>query len=131
MLCKVTKITLPHGCSPVNLLHIFMTPFTKTTSGRMLLIKESFKVYGIDRRISYSGIFSRASPILILVYFFFLCVDFCLIMARHLLSSTESKFSLNFILNAHSWKRPLYLTHSLPMHPFSTPLKHQKRERMD
>ena len=32
------EITLRHGCSPVNLLHIFRTPFHKSTSGRLLLI---------------------------------------------------------------------------------------------
>ena len=26
------EITLRHGCSPVNLLHIFRTPFAKKTS---------------------------------------------------------------------------------------------------
>ena len=31
------EITLLHVCSPVNLLHIFRTVFTKNTSGRMLL----------------------------------------------------------------------------------------------
>ena len=31
------EITLWHGCSPVNLLHILRTPFTKNTSGRLLL----------------------------------------------------------------------------------------------
>ena len=31
------EITLRHGCSPVNLLHIFRTPFTKNTSGWLLL----------------------------------------------------------------------------------------------
>ena len=31
------QITLRHGCSPVNLLHIFRTPFPKNTSGRLLL----------------------------------------------------------------------------------------------
>ena len=31
------KITLQHGCSPVNLLHIFRTPFPKDTSGGLLL----------------------------------------------------------------------------------------------
>ena len=34
------KITLWHGCSPVNLLHIFRTPFTKNTSERLLLCPE-------------------------------------------------------------------------------------------
>ena len=31
------EITLRHGCSPVNLLYIFRTPFLKNTSGRLLL----------------------------------------------------------------------------------------------
>ena len=31
------EITIPHGCSPVNLLHIFRTPFLKNTSGGLLL----------------------------------------------------------------------------------------------
>ena len=33
----VKNLTLRHGCSPVNLLHIFRTPFHKNTSGRLLL----------------------------------------------------------------------------------------------
>ena len=33
------EITLPHGCSPVNLLHIFRTTFHKKTSGEMLLFE--------------------------------------------------------------------------------------------
>ena len=33
----VIEITLRHGCSPENLLHIFRTPFYKNTSGRLLL----------------------------------------------------------------------------------------------
>ena len=31
------EIALRHGCSPVNLLHIFRTPFLTNTSGRLLL----------------------------------------------------------------------------------------------
>ena len=31
------EITLEHGCSPVNLLHIFRIPSLKNTSGRLLL----------------------------------------------------------------------------------------------
>ena len=34
---NVIEITLRHGCSPVNLLHIFRTPFPKNTSGWLLL----------------------------------------------------------------------------------------------
>ena len=35
--CNFIEITLRHGCFPVNLLHIFGTPFLKNTSGRLLL----------------------------------------------------------------------------------------------
>ena len=34
---QLIEITLRHGCSPVNLLHIFRTPFLKNTSGWLLL----------------------------------------------------------------------------------------------
>ena len=32
---------LRHGCSPVNLLHIFRTAFPKNSSGRLLLVVSS------------------------------------------------------------------------------------------
>ena len=34
------KIILRHGCSPVNLLHIFGTTFSKNTSAQLLLVIE-------------------------------------------------------------------------------------------
>ena len=37
MLCNFIEITLLHGCSPVNLLHIFKTPFYKNNPGGLLL----------------------------------------------------------------------------------------------
>ena len=37
LLSNFTEIALWHGCSPVNLLHIFRTPFPKNTSGGLLL----------------------------------------------------------------------------------------------
>ena len=37
LLCNFIEITLRHGCYPVNLLHIFGTPFTKNTSGQLLV----------------------------------------------------------------------------------------------
>ena len=40
LLCNFIEIPLRHGCSPVNLLHIFRIPFTKKTSGRLLLHSE-------------------------------------------------------------------------------------------
>ena len=38
------KITLQHGCSLVNLLHVFRTPFHKNISGRLLLQYVSLNV---------------------------------------------------------------------------------------
>ena len=37
LLCNFIEIALRHGCSPVNLLHIFRTPFPKNTSWWLLL----------------------------------------------------------------------------------------------
>ena len=36
-LCNSIEITLQYRCSPVNLAHIFRTPFPKNTSGRLLM----------------------------------------------------------------------------------------------
>ena len=36
LLCNFIEIALRHGCTPVNLLHIFRTPFSKNTSGWLL-----------------------------------------------------------------------------------------------
>ena len=32
------EITLRHGCAPINLLHIFRTPFPKNTSEGLILL---------------------------------------------------------------------------------------------
>ena len=40
LLCHFVEITLQHGCSPVNLLPIFRTPFPKSTSRELLLNKK-------------------------------------------------------------------------------------------
>ena len=39
------QITFRHGCSPVNLLHIFRTPFVKNTSRRLLLNVSDFNYF--------------------------------------------------------------------------------------
>ena len=41
--CNFIEITLRHGCSPVDLLHVFRIPFLKSTSGRHLL-----KIFWMD-----------------------------------------------------------------------------------
>ena len=56
------EITLPHGCFPVNLLHIFRTPFLKNTSGRLLL-KISINLQMVSEvavyRCSINPVFSK------------------------------------------------------------------------
>ena len=37
------EIALRHGCSPVNLLHIFKIPFPKKTTGRLHLLRYSIR----------------------------------------------------------------------------------------
>ena len=61
------EIALRHGCSTVNLLHIFRTPFPKNTSGRLLLRVADSALYGKIRfRVnSYSGIFYAVWRLLI------------------------------------------------------------------
>ena len=38
------EITIRHGCSPVDLLHTFRTPFPKNTTRRLLLYFYSFSL---------------------------------------------------------------------------------------
>ena len=63
LLCNFIEITLRHGCSPVNLLSIFRTRFTKNTSG-LLLLKYGKRNSHLDKIIAKTNecvesIFSR------------------------------------------------------------------------
>ena len=51
---NLVEIVLRHGCFPVNLLHIFRTPFPKNTSGRLVLNFLS-KVKDVIRTIATRG----------------------------------------------------------------------------
>ena len=42
--CDFIEIALRHGCSPVNLLHIFRTHFPKNTPGWLVLARASFLI---------------------------------------------------------------------------------------
>ena len=39
LLCNFIEIALRYGCSPVSLLHIFRKPFSRNTSGWLLLVR--------------------------------------------------------------------------------------------
>ena len=42
---KFIEIALRHGCSPLNLLHLFRTPFTKNASGWLHLNISNFLTF--------------------------------------------------------------------------------------
>ena len=42
------EITLWHGCSPVNLLHIFRIPYPKNTSGGLFLAKLTNNKFSVN-----------------------------------------------------------------------------------
>ena len=52
LLCSVIEIVLRHGCSPVNWLHIFRTPFLKKTTGRLVLYLHSWTLTQSERKLS-------------------------------------------------------------------------------
>ena len=55
LLCSFNEIALQHGCSPVNLLHIFRTPFTKNTFGKLFLylLSQPWKFFDTVVKLSY------------------------------------------------------------------------------
>ena len=55
LLFNFIEIELLHGCSPINLLHIFRTPFLKNTSGRLLLDIATLKLYRLCFLPKYSA----------------------------------------------------------------------------
>ena len=60
LLSNFIEIALRHGCSPVNLLHIFRTPFTKNRFGRLLLNFPN----GVDTFTKYTLFFYKIQQIL-------------------------------------------------------------------
>ena len=73
---KFIEITLRHGYSPVNFLHIFRTPFLKNTSGRLLLgisymLVVNIKSVGViqpsnDTLVQFSVRFSKFSLMMLI-----------------------------------------------------------------
>ena len=61
------EITLRHGCSPVNLLlHIFRTPFYKSTSGWLLLwFVHQTIIFGVTA----TGLEPRTSQVILVLIF--------------------------------------------------------------
>ena len=64
--CNFTEITRRHGCSSLNLLHIFRTSFPQNTSGGLLLfvINSCFFKHFFIGRIVWNPFFNRCWPVL-------------------------------------------------------------------
>ena len=66
LLCNFIEIALRHGCSRVNLLHIFRTPFLRNTSKGLLLDQPQRTLLYIKLqilRLQFFKVFSLFSPI--------------------------------------------------------------------
>ena len=88
LLCFI-EITLRHGCSPVNLLHIFRTSFLKNASGWLLLIlsKANWRILTI---VSMSVVFCRRC--LIGLNLKILLFIFCVVTQKGTLISVDLSF---------------------------------------
>ena len=60
LLSNFIEITLWYGCLPVNLLHIYRTPFTKSIFGRLFLF-DSFQSIMEIPLYSVSALFTHVS----------------------------------------------------------------------
>ena len=57
LICNFLEITLRHGCSPANLLHIFRTPFPRNTSGCLLLdIENEMREIIAENKLWYTNV---------------------------------------------------------------------------
>ena len=61
LFCNFIKITLRHGCFPVNLLHIFRTPFHKNTFGWLLLKRGIIPFYAFQAFLLFPSTINLAS----------------------------------------------------------------------
>ena len=78
------EIALRHGCSPVNLLHIFRTSFPKNTCGRLLL--------PVDKGKTFSALFTNLSYV-------FDCLPHDLIIAK--LNAYRFSFSATKLIQSY------------------------------
>ena len=72
---QLMEITIQHGCSPVNLLHIFRTSFTKITSGWRLLLLHNNNFFFLTRYFGDLSLIHKRSNSLF-IYFFTDCQFF-------------------------------------------------------
>ena len=92
LLCKFIEIALRHGCSPVNLPHIFGKPFPKNTSGWSFLefVENTILFPSIQRsrylsQLFQTRVYSLNYYYLFLRYFHF-CFEFYWRRARHVIT---------------------------------------------
>ena len=95
LLCNFIEITHRHGCSPINLLHIFRTPFPRDTSDGLLLDDDPlFKTFvkilhwhALREKCPYSELF-------------------CSVFSRILTRTTPNTDSFHAVMSFRIWGRP-------------------------
>ena len=86
LLCNFMEITIRHGCFPVNLLHIFRTPFPKNTSGRLplrvnvFMHKLGFRLYCIQCEKTFPNLTDKTlqKMLMFFSFVFLLTLSMCI-----------------------------------------------------
>ena len=91
LFCNFIEITLQHGCSPVNLLHIFRTPFSKKPLDSYFYMMLKISILWL-----YNITFLRIRVHCNKNYFLLMQICFLLILVKSLLRGCISK-TKNFI----------------------------------
>ena len=79
LLCNFIDIALRYGCSPVNLLHIFRTPFLKSTSGLLNFLPPHEILYFTKRHAQLIFMWFLKFPFFLTVYVLF-WLKLCLLL---------------------------------------------------
>ena len=103
LLCNFIETILRNGCSPVNFLHIFRTPFSKNTSGELLLDSSHPFFYSL-KQVSCSS--SASTGIYVLQGFVLESLSFlAYITILAIISGQMQKILLTTLYSCFSWKQ--------------------------
>ena len=91
LLCNFIEIALRHGCSPVNLLYIFRTPFPRNISGWLLLEYVCIRSVALNLELLPNLLRFCTEIYLAIIYYFFMIL---LILDRFLVFYLNLKYTV-------------------------------------